>query len=213
VLAPEGRGHGRSERHPRDVSPQAFVLDTEAWLQRLARAPAVVVGQSLGGITALLLAARRPDLVRGLVVAEATPEADPEAVAGVRRWFESWPAPFPSDAEALTFFGGDSLRARAWCAGLEQRSGGLWPAFDADVLIATLAESQARSWWEEWASIRCPTLIVRAVEGAPRDQVQRMAGALPGARVAEIEDAGHDLHLDQSDRWRDVVSEFIAGFG
>lgn len=213
VLAPDARGHGRSERRPRDLSPEAFALDAVLWLERLAHEPAVVIGQSLGGVTALLVAARRPDLVRGLVVAEATPEGDPDAVDIVRRWFASWPVPFPSEAEALAFFGGDTLRAQTWRAGLEQRSDGLWPAFEPDVLLAVLAESQARSYWDEWASIRCPVLVVRADDGAPRDAVRRMAGRLPGARLAEIEDAGHDLHLDQPERWRSVVLEFIAARG
>jgi pimeloyl-ACP methyl ester carboxylesterase len=213
ALAPEARGHGHSERRPRDISPEAFVLDAELWLERLASAPAIVVGHSLGGITALLLAARRPEFVRGLVVAEATPDEDPEGAAAVGRWFASWPLPFPSGAEARVFFGGDTLRARAWCAGLEERAGGLWPAFEADVLLAALAEAGARSYWEEWTGVRCPALVVRAARGAPGEQAERMAELLPGARLAEIADAGHDLHLDQPERWRDVVLEFIDAVG
>ena len=161
----------------------------------------------------MLLAARRPDLVRGLVVAEATPEGDPAAVDAIRRWFASWPVPFASGEHALAYFGGDTLRARAWSAGLEPRAGGLWPAFDPEVLVSALAESQARSYWDEWASIRCPALVVRAADGAPRADAQRMAEWLPGARLAEIAQAGHDLHLDQPDRWRNVVLEFIATLG
>ena len=38
-----------------------------------------------------------------------------------------------------------------------------------------------------------------------------MADALPGARLAEIADAGHDVHLDQPERWRAVVQAFLAG--
>jgi pimeloyl-ACP methyl ester carboxylesterase len=213
VLAPEARGHGRSERRPHDLSPEAFALDAACWLERLAHEPAVLAGQSLGGITALLLAARRPELVRGLVIAEATPQGDPEAVDAVRRWLASWPVPFPSAGEALAFFGGDTLWARTWCAGLEERTDGRWPAFEPDVLVAALAESQAQSYWAEWASIRCPALAVRAAGGAPREELSRMAELLPGTELAEVEDAGHDLHLDQPERWRSVVLEFIATLG
>lgn len=78
VVAPEQRGHGRSERRPADLSRSAFVDDAAAWLRRLDLAPAAVVGQSLGGHTAFLLAARHPELVRALVVAEATPDAFPD---------------------------------------------------------------------------------------------------------------------------------------
>ena len=165
---------------PRTVSPEAFAADAAFWIERLELAPAVVVGQSLGGITALLLAARRPDLVRALVVAEATPARDPEALGVVRSWFAAWPLPFPSEREALAFFGGDTLRARAWCAGLERRADGLWPAFEPEVLLDALGRANEREHWDDWARIRCPALVVRAADGVPAAEVQRMADALPG---------------------------------
>ena len=211
VVAVEARGHGRSERAPADVSPEAFAADAAFWIERLELAPAVVVGQSLGGLTALLLAARRPDLVRALVVAEATPARDPEALSVVRSWLAAWPLPFPSEREALTFFGGDTLRSRAWCAGLERRADGLWPAFEPEVLLDALGQANDLEHWEDWARIRCPALVVRAADGVPAAEVQRMADALPGTTVAEIEDAGHDVHLDQPDRWRAAVQPFLAG--
>jgi len=121
VVAVEQRGHGRSERAPADTSPGAFVTDAGMWIERLGLGPAVVVGQSFGGLIAFLLAARRPELVRGLVVVEATPAADPDASGTVRRWLESWPLPFASREQALTFFGEDTPWAVAWVAGLEER--------------------------------------------------------------------------------------------
>jgi pimeloyl-ACP methyl ester carboxylesterase len=192
------------------VSPRALARDAAWWLECRARGPAVVVGQSLGGITAMLLAAERPELVRGLVVAEATPEAEPSAVDAVARWLASWPVPFASYGEALVFFGGQTLRARAWSSGLERRAGKLWPAFDADVLVAALAASQEHGHWDAWARVGCPALIVRATTGACREEALRMVSLQPRARLAEIADAGHDVHLDEPERWRSVVLEFIC---
>jgi pimeloyl-ACP methyl ester carboxylesterase len=210
VVAPEQRGHGRSERTPDDVSRTAFVEDVEMWWKELGLAQAVVVGQSLGGHTAFLLAARRPDVVRGLVVAEATPAADPDAADVVRRWLESWPVPFASVAEAAGFFGGESLRARTWADGLERRGDGLWPAFDVDVMIAALAEVSAASYWDEWQQVRCPTMLVRAAGLDGRETYQRMIAEAPSARLVEIADAGHDLHLDRPDVWRAQLEAFLG---
>ena len=110
VFAPDQRGHGRSERRPSDVSPQAFTADLSAWFSALRLEPAVVVGQSMGGLTALLFAADRPELVRGLVLVEATPDGDPEGAADVAQkvggWLRSWPVPFPTRTAAVEFFGG-----------------------------------------------------------------------------------------------------------
>jgi pimeloyl-ACP methyl ester carboxylesterase len=210
VVAIEARGHRRSERAPADVSPEAFVLDAAFWIERLELAPVVVVGQSLGGLTALLLAAARPDLVAGLVVAEATPARDPDGVEVVRRWFAAWPVPFPSEHDALTFFGGDTLRSRAWCAGLERRAGGLSPAFDQELLLDALGRANERGHWDAWARIRCPALVVRAAGGVSAADTGRMAEMLPGTTVTEIADAGHDVHLDQPERWREAVGDFLA---
>jgi pimeloyl-ACP methyl ester carboxylesterase len=210
VVAVEARAHGRSERAPADVSQAAFVLDAAFWIERLELAPAAVVGQSLGGLTALLLAAARPDLIAGLVVAEATPARDPDGVDVVQRWFAAWPLPFPSKREALTFFGGDTLRSRAWCDGLERRADGLRPAFEPAVLLDALGRANGREHWDAWARIRCPTLVVRAADGVPAAGTGRMAGMLPGTTVIEISDAGHDVHLDQPERWRESVQDFLA---
>jgi len=210
VVAIEQRGHGRSEREPDDVSPGAFVADAEMWVERLELAPAVVVGQSFGGLVAILLASRRPDVVRALVVVEATPALDATSPAVVRGWLESWPVPFASREAALAYFGGDTAWARAWVGGLEERPDGLWPSFAPDVIVAALTELSGRDWWDDWGRIRCPVLVVRGAEGTAGSAAQHMLEALPTAQTVEVEEAGHDLHLEQPRRWRQVLAEFLG---
>jgi pimeloyl-ACP methyl ester carboxylesterase len=209
AVAPDARGHGRSERRPRDVSRAAFVDDLAHWIALLGLAPAVAIGQSLGAHTAFLLAARRPELVRALVVVEATPEPDPEASASVEGWLRSWPVPFGDREEALAFFG-DTNWGRAWADGLEHRDGGLRAAFDVDVMVAALAETAERSFWDEWSRVQCPALVVRAGDGGiPEALVERMIAAAPHVTSTVVADAGHDLHLHQPDRWRAAVEHFL----
>ena len=216
VAAPDARGHGSSDRHPADVSRQAHVADAVATIKERELAPAVVVGQSLGGITAMLLAARHPDLVRALVVIEASPAGgDPDldtAVAEVAASLRRWPVPFASRNAAIEFFGGEhSPGAEVWADGLEQREDGLWPRFDVDVLARTLHEAVARDHWTEWEQIRCPTLVVRGGQGTlDTGTAQQMLQRLPRARLADIPEAGHDLHLDRAEDWRTVLEAFLA---
>jgi len=213
VVAPDARGHGRSERRPGDVSRTACVDDLAGWIELLGLAPVLVIGQSLGGHTAFLLAARRPELVRALVVAEAAPEADPDAPAAVEAWLRSWPASFAGRQAALGFFG-DTTWGRAWADGLEERADGLWPAFDVDVMVASLAETSQRDYWDEWRRVSCPALVVRAGDdGVPAELVERMVAEGQNAASAVVPDAGHDLHLYQPERWREVVEAFLARSG
>jgi pimeloyl-ACP methyl ester carboxylesterase len=204
VVALDQRGHGRSERRPADVSRLAFVADAVAAIEQLELAPAVLIGQSLGGHTAFLLAAERPD-VRALVVAEASPASeDPGTADEIRRMLSAWPSEFASAEAAQEFFGGDTATARAWARNLD----GLRPAFDMDVMVqAIVAAVDAR--WDEWRRISTPTLVVRGDNGElSRSEASEMVRTLPGAELVTLA-AGHDVHLDAPAGWRNAVEAFL----
>jgi pimeloyl-ACP methyl ester carboxylesterase len=210
VLALDARGHGRSDREPSDVSRAAHVDDVSAWLDYFAVTRAMVVGQSLGGHTAFLFASRRPELVAGLVVAEASPEPELKDIEKVRRWLEAWPVPFASREAALDFFGGETIWADAWVRGLEETPDGLRPRFDIDVMIASLEEASTVAYWDEWRAVRCPTLVVRAEQGVDRDVARRMVETVQPARLVEIKAASHDVHLEQPEQWRGGLEAFLT---
>ena len=71
LLAVDHRGHGRGMRSEERFRLEDAADDAAALLRTLEAGPAVVVGYSMGGPIALLLAHRHPDLVAGLVL-EAT---------------------------------------------------------------------------------------------------------------------------------------------
>jgi pimeloyl-ACP methyl ester carboxylesterase len=217
VLAPDSRGHGNSERVVEDVSRQALVSDVAFVIEELEIEPAVVVGQSLGGLTALSLAASRPELTRGLVLVDATPDGGGEgiddAVGATIAALASWPVPFPSSAEAQMFFGarfGQGLAAEAWTNGLQEGADGWRPRFDLDVMARTMHEAIGHPSWEAWEQIECPVLIVRAGNGMVEPATAaEMVRRLPHAQLVEIADAAHDVHLDKPDAWRKVLSHFV----
>jgi pimeloyl-ACP methyl ester carboxylesterase len=209
VVGLDLRGHGDSTRTPSTVAPDAFVGDVSAWLDALGFEHATVLGQSFGGLIAFLTAARKPERVARLVVAEASPAPDPGAVAVVRDWLESWPLPFADLDAAVRFFEGGSLRAQAWALGLEERDDGLWPRFDQATVLEALRESST-GHWDDWDSIRCPTLIVRGEHGMSTTDAEAMASRLGHAGVETVPNAGHDLHLEQPTAWRAVVEPFLA---
>jgi pimeloyl-ACP methyl ester carboxylesterase len=187
------------------------VADVARVINELELAPVVLIGQSMGGNTAFLVAAAHPELIAGLVVVEASPDGPaPELAAQVQGWLDRWPVPFQSSAQAAEFFRSQELVPAAWIAGLEQRQGCLWPAFDSTVMVDCIADLAARDYWRQWRRIRCPTLLVRGERGnfSP-DHVRRLADALPEARTATILDAGHDAHLDSPGDWVSVLEQFL----
>ena len=65
VIAPDLRGHGHSDRLPREVSPDAHTRDIVKLIQHLHGGPIKLIGQSFGGVVAYLVAATHPALVKG----------------------------------------------------------------------------------------------------------------------------------------------------
>jgi pimeloyl-ACP methyl ester carboxylesterase len=76
VIAPEMQGHGRTADIDRPITYDQMAEDTAALLRELDVEQADVVGYSMGGVIALLLAIRHPQLVRRLVVASAGYRSD-----------------------------------------------------------------------------------------------------------------------------------------
>ena len=79
VLRVDLRGHGRSETPPPPYSLSGFAADVHALLRHLGAAPAHVIGLSLGGMVAQVLALEHPADVRSLVLADTNSTLGPEA--------------------------------------------------------------------------------------------------------------------------------------
>ncbi|HLI05014.1 MAG TPA: alpha/beta hydrolase [Ktedonobacteraceae bacterium] len=62
----------------------------------------------------------------------------------------------------------------------------------------------------EWKHISCPTLVIGGANSfIPRDELQEMARSLPDGRYIQIPNAGHDLHLEQPEAWRQAAKPFL----
>ncbi|GGK45359.1 alpha/beta hydrolase [Nocardia camponoti] len=77
VIAPDLRGHGRSTSLP-PWDFETIVQDLVELLAEETTGPVVVVGHSFGGAVGLHLAARHPELVRGLVLLDPAIALDPK---------------------------------------------------------------------------------------------------------------------------------------
>ena len=67
-----------------------------------------------------------------------------------------------------------------------------------------------REYWQEWESLRQPTLLVLGQTGSIDPlRVDRMLRVRPATRRVMIEHAGHDLHLEQPRAWFHTLDEFL----
>ncbi|WP_318275177.1 alpha/beta fold hydrolase [Streptomyces pharetrae] len=208
VIEYDARGHGASTRRPPTMTRAACVADAATLITRLELAPATLIGQSLGGHTALLTATAHPDLVASLILIEAGPGGpNPDLPTTISTWLRSWPLPFESLSSAETFLGHE-----AWARGLERREDGWHPRFDADKMTEAVTELATHSYWEEWSRITCPTLAVRGANGTiPVADFEKMKTRRPSTHTAVIPDAAHDVHLDQPGGLYEVIKAFLDG--
>ncbi|MEV0782636.1 alpha/beta hydrolase [Streptomyces sp. NPDC050423] len=214
------RGHGRSDK-PADGSytRDAYVADAEAAIEQLDLGPVTLVGHAMGALTAWQLAAKRPDLVRGLVICDM--RASALGAASQREWeewFTSWPVPFATLSDVRKWFGEDDpwverpnpSRGEFFAEVMAERADGWRPVFSRRQMLQSRATWVFEAHWEELAQVGCPTLVLRGLDGElGRAEAQEMVRVLPRGQYAEVADAGHLVHYDQPEGWRAAVEPFL----
>ncbi|MFG2329574.1 alpha/beta fold hydrolase [Streptomyces sp. NPDC048604] len=222
VIALDQRGHGRSAKPAGGpFTREAYVADAAAAVEQLGLGPVTLVGHSMGALTAWQLAAERPDLVRALVVCDM--RASALGAASQREWadwFRSWPVPFPTLAAVRKWFGEDDpwverpnpARGEFFAEVMTESADGWRPVFDPAQMLTSRETWVHDAHWDSLAQVRCPTLVVRGLDGElGRAEAQEMVRVLPHGAYAEIPDAGHLLHYDHPEAWREAIEPFLNG--
>lgn len=221
ALAIDLPGHGDSSWRD-DMAYVARVLapDVASGMDAWTDAPQLLVGHSLGGLTAAAVAASRPDLVRELVVVDITPGLDPNGGASQLRQFFAGPTDWASREElvqrALSFGLGGSPKAAARGVYFNSRvrpdgrvewkhhfahlahamaaSPEMAAAADAqqDALSAVLGESG----WDDLAAVTAPITLVRGDHGYVTEaDAAQFAAHVPAADIVTVT-AGHNVQED-----------------
>ncbi|MCX2968278.1 MULTISPECIES: alpha/beta fold hydrolase [Streptomyces] len=215
------RGHGRSDKPEHGpFDRDAFVDDAEAAIEQLALGPVALIGHSMGALTAWQLAARRPDLVRALVICDMRASALGEhSQRQWEAWFRSWPLPFATLADVRRWFGAEDpvlerpspSRGEFYAEVMAERADGWRPVFSRRQMLQAREAWVHDAHWDELAQVCCPALVVRGVDGElGRAEAQEMVRVLPRGEYAEVADAGHLVHHDQPAAWRRAVDPFLA---
>jgi esterase len=210
VVAVDLRGHGDSEWSPElDYGPAAHARDVLGLLDHLGAEQAMLVGMSLGGMSAMYATAVAPERVRALVVVDVAPNAPPDRGRDVVAFMNSKVELNTLDdyvEQALSFNPrrDRELLRTSLMFNLRQRAGG-GLAWKWDPRPMAHPESRREEWnrvrqelWERAAGIETPTLLVRGRESKillPED-AEELVAHMRDARWVEVPDAGHTVQGD-----------------
>ncbi|GAB2755820.1 alpha/beta fold hydrolase [Amycolatopsis magusensis] len=187
-----------------------------ALIDRLGFGPVVVVGQSLGGAVAVLLARDHPENVAGLVLLDPTPINDPRTCATLERVaratgkIASIPGPRHLIAAAMPALTARTARGlRPDCAEALRRNGRL----DFTVLARAVDGITELSKGLREADLpRRPCAVVTA-DRKPTAPIRRAHARLATAFGAPLlcwPGATHNVHLDHPDETLATVREVVA---
>lgn len=221
VLVPDLRGRGESERPADGYDPGTMADDVAALIRHLELERPVVIGRLHGGLVAYHLAARFPELLRGVVLGNANPEVSGEHAARRVETVALLPRQFGSETEAMVFYeqglGLSPERARHDIPiDLEMSAdGSLHWRYDLDVVARIEAAAMPRADWEVLAKVRVPALILRGQRGEiGQTTIDRMLAVMPKARAQTIHGAGFDVFLGPgSEQTAAAIQLFLRGIG
>lgn len=209
IVAIDLRGHGQSPAPDTGYSAPQLATDVARVIERLGLDAPTLVGHSLGGLTAICLAAQRPELVGRLVLLNvpAAPRAvdalvhleqrlrDPGFFPLTQAFVDEWcahPRPLPADFVAAQQAHVRALRPIVW----RQVFGEL---VDADFTALLPA-------------IRQPTLLLWGARDGLLDasQRERLRAGIPRSRLVLIDEAGHNPSSATPDRVAAEIAAFVT---
>jgi len=202
VLVPDLRGRGESDQPEDGYEPATMADDVAALIERLGIERPALIGRLHGGLVAYHLAARRSELVRGIVLGDANPEVSEDRATQALALVNALPDEFASHEDAVRFYeeglGLAPDRARHDIpSDLETTPAGGY-RWRHDLAIVRRIEIAAipRSDWNVLAQVQCPVLILRGQRGEiGRETAERMLATMPRARAQTIYGASHDVLL------------------
>ena len=201
VVTWDMRGHAQSDS-PDDqsrYSEEATVDDMAAILAEVGAERAVIGGLSLGGYMSLAFYARRPELVRALMLFDCGPGyRNPK---GREAWNETATRRAEVfEAKGLESLGGSAevrVSAHRSAQGLANAARGMLAQFDSRVM-------------DVLDKIAVPTLVLVGSEDKPfLGATDYMASHIPGAQPVVIEGAGHASNIDKPAAFNEAVLGFL----
>jgi pimeloyl-ACP methyl ester carboxylesterase len=224
AVAPDLRGHGRSPRptDPDDYSFDLMAADVVALADDLGWDRFVLLGHSMGGAVAQLVALDHPERLAGLVLASTFHGPVPGItmdLVELGRWVVR-EAGMAGLADAMAARRAESPASVAAFERLQETRPGY-----AEESRARLVNTSPDMWMalaprfvaqedrlERLAKLQVPTaVVVGELDDTFLDDCRRLAASIPGSHLAVLPGAGHVPQVEQPDAWWAALCDFLDG--
>ena len=213
VLRYDKRGHGESEASPGPYSFELLADDLLALLDALKIEKTHFVGLSMGGMTGMTMALKRPDVLRSLVLCD-TASQDPLGDPGL--WQQRIDAVKAAgsmepmvEMTVARFLVADTIRTKPQVADAVRR---MVRATDTTGYIGCCQALSKLALTDRIAAISLPTLVVVGAED-PATHVGMAKGIherIKGSELVILDRAAHLSNMDQPAAFSEAVLSFLA---
>jgi pimeloyl-ACP methyl ester carboxylesterase len=206
------RGHGDSAwSASHNYRSADHAADVSALIDHLDGGPVDLVGYSWGALVAVLVAVRKPEAVRSVVLAdvEASFEQSEMDIMPRPRKFASIAEAEAARREENPHAPGDLIALTARTATRPAQGGQIEPKHDPYFFDRWPFRSD--NCWDDLAALPQPTLLVHAEDSFVRGNVMaRMAQAVPNARLTGLPATTHIVPVDNPAGILELLAEFLA---
>jgi 3-oxoadipate enol-lactonase len=215
VVRYDHRGQGESARAPREqLDMDTLSEDAAALIEALKLAPCTFVGNSMGGFIALRLAARRPELLRSIVVmgTSADIEEQAEVMDGLVDALEKHGMGAVIDG-VLQFMMGDTTLTDPSRAGVLAAVTELLSSRTPEYADAAWNIAHRKGILDELPGIRVPLLVIAGTEDHtyPPPKSEQIVALVPGARLEYMERTGHVHAVENPEAVNRVLEAHLSG--
>lgn len=200
---------GRDVTGPPSTGTELFVGDLADAVAGLGT-PAILIGHSMGGLHSWCLAAERPDLVDALVVEDMAPDFRGRTTGPWEPWLHALPAEFGSAQQVFDEFG--PVAGQYFLEAFDRTPTGWRLHGQLARWIEIAAEWGTRDYWDQWRAVRSSVLLIEAGNSVTPPGQMRAMREMAGHRAAylHVPGAGHLVHDEASEVYRDAVEAFLA---
>ena len=213
IVTYDHRGQGASEVTAEGYDMDSLYEDAVSLIETLQLGAVHFGGLSMGGFVAMRLAARRPDLIKSLILMETSALDEPNKLKynllnTIVKLFgvNSVVKPVMNIMFGRTFMTDPERRDEReyWTAELKKNK--------KSIVKAVSGVIDRKGVAEELKGIKCPTLILVGTEDIATTpaKAEFIHSKIQGSELAYIENGGHTSSIEEADQYNSAIEQFLA---